>query len=63
MTGSITAELLVVGKRASTWILLAVWTTLALVFAYVAPYVTYLNGSARNASWAISWLASPSSAA
>ena len=49
MTGSITAELLVVGKRASTWILLAVWTTLALVFAYVAPYVTYLNGSAPNA--------------
>jgi ABC-2 type transport system permease protein len=46
MTGSVTAELLVVGKRASTWILLAVWTTLALVFAYVVPYVTYLNGSA-----------------
>jgi ABC-2 type transport system permease protein len=48
MTGSVTAELLVVGKRAGTWILLAVWTTLALVFAYVVPYITYLNGSSAE---------------
>src|ERR687895_2825597 len=40
------AELLVTRKRASTWILLAIWAALALVFAYVVPYVTYLNGSA-----------------
>ena len=46
MTRSIAAELLVVRKRASTWILLTVWTLLALVFAYVVPYVQYLNGSA-----------------
>lgn len=44
MIGSVRAELLVVSKRSSTWILLAIWTTLALVFAYVVPYVTYLNG-------------------
>jgi ABC-2 type transport system permease protein len=43
--GSLRAELLITRKRASTWILLAIWSTLALVFAYVVPYVTYLNGS------------------
>jgi ABC-type transport system involved in multi-copper enzyme maturation permease subunit len=43
MTSSVTAELLVLRKRTSTWILLGIWTTLALVFAYVVPYVTYLN--------------------
>jgi ABC-2 type transport system permease protein len=43
--GSVTAELLVLRKRTSTWILLGIWPTLALVFAYVVPYVTYLNDS------------------
>lgn len=43
MTRSVLAELLVLRKRTSTWILLGIWTTLALVFAYVVPYVTYLN--------------------
>jgi ABC-2 type transport system permease protein len=43
--GSVSAELLVLRKRTSTWILLAIWPTLALVFAYVVPYVTYLNDS------------------
>jgi ABC-2 type transport system permease protein len=45
MTRSIAAELLVVRKRASTWILLGIWALLALVFAYIVPYVQYLNGS------------------
>lgn len=45
MTGSVRAELLVLRKRASTWILLGIWATLALVFAYVVPYATYLNRS------------------
>jgi ABC-2 type transport system permease protein len=45
MTRSIAAELLVARKRASTWILLTIWTLLALVFAYIVPYVQYLNGS------------------
>jgi len=49
MNGSVAAELLVLRKRASTWILLGIWTTLALAFAYVVPYVTYLNGSAPDA--------------
>jgi ABC-2 type transport system permease protein len=45
MRGSVAAELLVLRKRTSTWILLAIWTLLALLFAYVVPYVTYLNDS------------------
>jgi ABC-2 type transport system permease protein len=45
MMGSLRAELLVLRKRTSTWILLSIWVTLALVFAYAVPYVTYLNGS------------------
>jgi ABC-2 type transport system permease protein len=43
MSGSVRAELLVLRKRTSTWILLGIWATLALVFAYVVPYATYLN--------------------
>jgi ABC-type transport system involved in multi-copper enzyme maturation permease subunit len=48
MTRSIAAELLVVRKRASTWILLGIWTLLALAFVYLVPYVQYLNGSTRQ---------------
>ena len=48
MKGGVGAELLVLRKRASTWILLGIWTALALAFAYVVPYVTYLNGSAPD---------------
>ena len=43
MTGGLRAELLVLRKRTSTWILLGIWVTLALVFAYVVPYAQYLN--------------------
>jgi ABC-type transport system involved in multi-copper enzyme maturation permease subunit len=43
MIGSVTAELLVLRKRASTWILLGSWAALALFFAYLLPYVTYLG--------------------
>jgi ABC-type transport system involved in multi-copper enzyme maturation permease subunit len=48
MTRGIAAELLIVRKRASTWILLGIWTLLALVFAYLIPYVRYLNGTGRQ---------------
>jgi ABC-type transport system involved in multi-copper enzyme maturation permease subunit len=44
MTRSIAAELLVTRKRTSTWVLLGVWALLSLLFAYVVPYVQYLNG-------------------
>jgi ABC-2 type transport system permease protein len=48
MTRSVAAELLVLRKRLSTWILLGIWLLLALMFAYVVPYVQYLNGSTRQ---------------
>ena len=38
MRASIGAELLVLRKRAATWILLGIWTLLAVFFAYVIPY-------------------------
>jgi ABC-type transport system involved in multi-copper enzyme maturation permease subunit len=44
MRGSIAAELLLLRKRTSTWILLAIWTALATFFSYLLPYVEYRNG-------------------
>jgi ABC-2 type transport system permease protein len=38
MTLAITAELLVLRKRAATWILLGIWTCLGIFFAYIVPY-------------------------
>jgi ABC-2 type transport system permease protein len=42
--GSIAAELLVLRKRRSTWILLGIWTALAIFFSYLLPYVEYRTG-------------------
>ena len=38
MTRDVSAELLVLRKRAATWILLGIWTLLGIFFAYVIPY-------------------------
>jgi ABC-2 type transport system permease protein len=38
MTRQVIAELLVLRKRAATWILLGIWTLLGAFFAYVVPY-------------------------
>jgi len=38
MTRNVTAELLMLRKRAATWILLGIWTFLGIFFAYVIPY-------------------------
>jgi ABC-type transport system involved in multi-copper enzyme maturation permease subunit len=43
MIGSVGAELLVLRKRVATWILLGLWLTLATIFSYVVPYVTWRN--------------------
>jgi ABC-2 type transport system permease protein len=48
MTRSVSAELLVVRRRAGNWLLLGIWTLLALVFSYVVPYVQYVNGDRRS---------------
>ena len=45
MTRLVTAELLVLRKRAATWILLGLWTFLAVFFAYVIPYALDPEGS------------------
>lgn len=45
MRGSISAELFVLRKRSSTWILLGIWLTIAFVFAYAVPYISYRNNS------------------
>jgi hypothetical protein len=44
MTRSVSAELLLLRRRAITWILLAIWTALATFFSYALPYVEYVNG-------------------
>jgi ABC-2 type transport system permease protein len=38
MRHEIAAELIVLRKRAATWILLGIWTSLGVFFAYVLPY-------------------------
>jgi ABC-2 type transport system permease protein len=43
MTGAVRAELLLLRRRTSTWVLLGIWTALATFFSYVLPYVE-LNG-------------------
>jgi ABC-type transport system involved in multi-copper enzyme maturation permease subunit len=45
MWNNIVAELLLLRRRASTWILLAIWTALSALFLYVLPYLTYRNGT------------------
>jgi ABC-2 type transport system permease protein len=44
MRGSVSAEILLIRKRRSTWILLGIWTALAMFFSYLLPYVEYRNG-------------------
>jgi ABC-2 type transport system permease protein len=43
---SLRAELLVMRKRASTWILMGVWVLLGLLFAYLLPYLSFRGGGA-----------------
>jgi ABC-type transport system involved in multi-copper enzyme maturation permease subunit len=38
MTRHVSAELLILRKRAATWILLGIWTFLGVFFAYIVPY-------------------------
>jgi ABC-2 type transport system permease protein len=48
MTRHVTAELLVLRKRAATWILFGIWTFLGIFFAYVIPYALDPEGSATG---------------
>jgi ABC-2 type transport system permease protein len=48
MTSAVRSELLVLRKRAATWILLGIWTTLGVFFAYVLPYALDPEDSSRG---------------
>jgi ABC-type transport system involved in multi-copper enzyme maturation permease subunit len=50
MMRSIGAELLILRKRAATWVLLGLWTVMVVFFGYILPYVTYRNDSGRPGS-------------
>ena len=43
MIASIMAELMLLSKRAATWVLLGIWVALAAFFGYILPYITYRN--------------------
>lgn len=49
MIRAIAVELLVLRKRAATWVLLSIWTALAAFFAYVLPYVIERNRAGEPA--------------
>lgn len=42
---SIAAELLVLRKRASTWILMGVWVLLGIMFSHLLPYLTFTGAA------------------
>jgi ABC-2 type transport system permease protein len=42
---SLIAELLLIRRRAATWILLGFWTAIALLFSYVLPYYAYTSNT------------------
>lgn len=39
--GSIAAQVLVLSKRTSTWILIGIWVVLGMMFSHLLPYLTY----------------------
>jgi ABC-2 type transport system permease protein len=43
--GSITAQILVLRKRTSTWILMGIWAVLGLMFSHLLPYLTYRDAA------------------
>lgn len=43
---SVLADLLVIRKRTSTWVLLGLWVLLGITFAYLLPYLAYRGGGA-----------------
>lgn len=46
MLASISAEVLILRKRAATWILLLIWAVLSAFFGYLLPYMTYRSNGA-----------------
>jgi ABC-2 type transport system permease protein len=50
MANIIAAELLLLSRRAGTWILLAIWTALSALFLYILPYLSYRSDPAGPAA-------------
>ncbi len=48
MTGNVNAELLILRKRAATWILLGIWSFMGIFFAYVVPYALDTGDAPRG---------------
>jgi ABC-2 type transport system permease protein len=42
--GSVAAQILILRKRMSTWVLLGVWMLLGIMFSHLLPYLTYNGG-------------------
>lgn len=45
MKDSVIAELMLLRKRPSTWVLLGIWVILGELFLYIFPYISYLDNS------------------
>jgi ABC-type transport system involved in multi-copper enzyme maturation permease subunit len=50
MSGSFSAEILKLSKRATTWVLLGLSLVLMELFAYALPYISYLTGDQNTAT-------------
>ena len=48
----LSAELLLIRRRAATWVLLGTWTGLGLLFGYIVPYAMYRSGDDEAGSLA-----------
>jgi ABC-2 type transport system permease protein len=57
MIGSITAEMILLSKRAATWVLFGIWVSLAAFFGFILPYITWRNAAPGSAEAAPSALA------
>ncbi len=42
------AEVFLLLKRASTWILLGIWLAMSMTFSYIFPYIVYRSGTSSN---------------
>ncbi len=48
----LSAELLMLRRRAATWVLLGIWVGLGLMFGYIVPYMMYRGGDPEAGSLA-----------
>lgn len=56
MKNSFVAEMDKLRRRPATWVLIAVWTAMSVIFAFITPYVTSLSAPADQQQEALSAL-------